>query len=52
VDRRDYNEAIKKYNTDVEIFPKNLAASMFGFHRDDAYFQATAQEKQVPQVKF
>ena len=52
VDRRDYNEAIKKYNTDVEIFPKNLAASIFGFHRDDAYFQATAQEKQVPQVKF
>jgi LemA protein len=52
VDRRDYNEAIKKYNTDVEIFPKNLAASIFGFHRDDAYFQATPQEKQVPQVKF
>lgn len=52
VDRRDYNEAIKKYNTNIEIFPKNIAASMFGFQRDDAYFQASAQEKQVPQVKF
>jgi len=52
VDRRDYNEAIRKFNTDVEIFPKNIAASIFGFHRDDAYFQATPQEKQVPQVKF
>ncbi len=52
VDRRDYNEAIKRYNTDVELFPKNIAASMFGFHRDDAYFQASAEEKKVPQVKF
>jgi len=52
VDRRDYNEAIKKYNTDVELFPKNVAASIFGFQRDDAYFQATEEEKKVPQVKF
>ena len=52
VDRRDYNEAIKRYNTDVELFPKNIAASLFGFKRDDAYFQAAPSEKQVPQVKF
>jgi len=52
VDRRDYNEAIKRYNTDVELFPKNIAASIFGFRRDNAYFQTTAEEKKVPQVKF
>jgi len=52
VDRRDYNEAIKKFNTDVELFPKNVAASLFGFHRDDAYFKTTEEEKKVPQVKF
>src|SRR5437764_10930024 len=52
VDRRDYNEAIKKYNTDVELFPTNIAASIFGFHRDDAYFKTTEEEKKVPQVKF
>ena len=52
VDRRDYNEAIRKYNTDVELFPKNIAASMFGFHRDDAYFKTTEEEKKVPQVRF
>jgi LemA protein len=52
VDRRDYNEAIRRYNTDVELFPRNIAASLFGFHKDDAYFKTTAQEKQVPQVKF
>jgi len=52
VSRRDYNEAVKKFNTDVELFPKNIAASIFGFHRDDAYFKTTEEEKKVPQVKF
>ena len=52
VSRRDYNLAIQKYNTDVELFPKNLAASVFGFRRDDAYFKTTDEEKKVPQVKF
>ncbi len=52
VSRRDYNEAIKKYNTDVDLFPKNIAASLFGFKRDDAYFKTTEEEKKVPSVKF
>ncbi len=52
VSRRDYNEAIKKYNTDVELFPKNIAASIFGFRRDDAYFKTSEEEKKTPQVKF
>jgi LemA protein len=52
VSRRDYNEAIKKYNTDVDLFPKNLAASIFGFKRDDAYFKTSEEDKKVPQVKF
>ncbi len=52
VDRRDYNEAIRRYNTDVELFPRNVAASLFGFKKDDAYFKATEEEKKVPSVKF
>ncbi len=52
ISRRDYNEAITKYNTDISLFPKSIAASMFGFHRNDAYFKTTAEEKKVPQVKF
>jgi LemA protein len=52
VSRRDYNLSIQKYNTDVELFPKNLAATIFGFKRDDAYFKTTDEEKKVPQVKF
>lgn len=50
--RRDYNNAVQKYNTDIAIFPKNIAASMFGFQREDAYFKAEAEAKEVPKVKF
>jgi LemA protein len=52
VDRRDYNLAIQRYNTDIELFPRNIAASIFGYHRDDAYFKTTEEERKVPQVKF
>ena len=52
ISRRDYNEAITKYNTDLEIFPRSFAASLFGFQRNDAYFKATEEEKRVPSVKF
>ena len=52
VDRRDYNEAIQKYNTDIDLFPRNIAAGMFGFHRDDNYFKTTEEDKKVPKVKF
>ena len=52
VERRKYNEIVQQYNTDIEIFPKNIAASMFGFHRNDAYFKAEAAAKEAPKVKF
>ena len=52
VDRRDYNEAIKQYNISVEQFPRNIAASLFGFERDNNYFHTTEEERKVPQVKF
>jgi LemA protein len=52
VESRKYNETVQKYNTDIELFPKNIAASMFGFKREDAYFQADAASKQAPKVKF
>ena len=48
IERRRYNEAVQKYNTDIELFPKNIAASMFGFQRENAYFTADAGAKQAP----
>jgi LemA protein len=50
--RRDYNNAVQKYDTDIALFPKNIAAGMFGFQREDAYFKADADAKEVPKVAF
>lgn len=52
VSRSRYNEAVLKYNTDIEVFPNNIAASVFGFQKNDAYFRADAGARNVPQVKF
>ena len=52
VERRKYNETVQKYNTDIELFPQNIAASMFGFHRNDAYFKAETTSREAPKVKF
>jgi len=52
VERRKYNETVQKYNTDIQVFPTSIAAGMFGFHREDAYFKADAGAKEVPKVKF
>lgn len=52
VERRKYNETLQKYNTERDLFPKNIAASLFGFERNDAYFKAEPGAKEVPKVKF
>jgi LemA protein len=52
IERRKYNEVVQKYNTDIALFPKNIAAGMFGFQREDAYFKADTAAKEAPKVKF
>lgn len=52
IERRKYNEVVQRYNTDIALFPKNIAASMFGFQREDAYFKADTAAKEPPKVKF
>jgi len=52
VERRKYNETVQRYNTDIELFPKNIAASLFSFQRNDAYFKAETAAKEAPKVKF
>ncbi len=52
VERRKYNEVVQRYNTDIALFPKNIAASMFAFQREDAYFKADTAAKEAPKVKF
>ena len=52
VERRKYNETVQKYNTDIELFPNNLAASMFHFQRNDAYFKTAPDARNAPKVAF
>lgn len=47
-----YNESVRGYNTQIQLFPANVVANMFGFAARD-YFQGdTAEERKAPQVKF
>ncbi len=51
VERRKYNEVVQRYNTDLQIFPKNIAAGMFGFQAEP-YFKADESAKTAPKVNF
>lgn len=51
VERRKYNEVVQKYNTDIQLFPKNIVAGMSGFSAEP-YFQADASSRAVPKVQF
>lgn len=51
VARKDYNEAVQKYNTMLKTFPKNILAGMFNFEKAD-FFAATEDSQTVPNVEF
>lgn len=50
--RRAYNKVIETYNNTVQVFPKNIAASLFGFKRNENFFKAEPAAKQAPKVSF
>ncbi|MBI1896219.1 MAG: LemA family protein [Acidobacteria bacterium] len=52
VSRRRYNETVQRYNTTIDLFPNNLAAALFGFQRNDAYFRTDPAARGVPKVQF
>jgi LemA protein len=52
VSRRRYNETVQRYNTNIDLFPNNIAASLFGFQRNDAYFKTDPASRQTPKVAF
>ncbi len=49
--RRFYNGNVRDYNISVKVFPKNIMAQLFNF-KPEVFFEATEEEKEVPQVKF
>lgn len=52
VERRRYNQTLQDYNTFINLFPNNIWASMAGYKRNDAYFQASPAAQQAPKVDF
>lgn len=48
IERRKYNDAVQKYNTSIELFPNNIAASLFGFARDNAYLETKPAKRDAP----
>lgn len=52
VERRKYNETVQSYNTQIQLFPNNIVASLSGFQREDAYFKTEAGARTAPKVAF
>ena len=51
VERRNYNAAVKEYNTNMRKFPKNIIAGIFGFERA-ANWEAQEGAEVAPVVEF
>ncbi len=49
--RQFYNDVVMKYNNKIETIPSNIVASISHFEQA-SFFEATAQEKEVPTVSF
>ena len=51
VERRQFNESARNYNTYIKLFPKNMLANMFGFEKKP-YFEAQEGADEAPKVEF
>jgi len=51
VARKRYNDSVKEYNAAIRRFPGNVIARFFNFE-ERAYFEAPAETKKPPKVKF
>jgi LemA protein len=47
--RKDYNSAVKSYNSSTKKFPGNIVASWFDFEPKE-FFEATAGSEKAPEV--
>ena len=51
VERGNYNQKVKAYNTDLRRFPTNLIAGMTGY-KEAEYFEASQSAQEAPTVDF
>jgi LemA protein len=50
--RQFYNDTAMTYNTQIEVFPTNVIANMFGFGRRDFFEVKAEPEREAPKVQF
>lgn len=50
--RQFYNDIVTKYNTELEIFPTNIVASMFGFKPDELFKVDSDEARKNVKVDF
>ena len=50
--RRDYNEAVRQYNTTIRTFPDTVGAKIFYGAKPKVPFEATAEAQKAPSVTF
>jgi LemA protein len=50
--RRYYNAVVRDFNTQIEVFPSNLIASMFSFKQGEFFQLDTAEERKAVKVSF
>ena len=50
--RQAYNESVRNYNTQREIFPNSILAGMFNFASASLYEIADPGDREVPKVSF
>lgn len=51
VERKNFNDAVKDYNSNIRKFPTNIVANVFGFDKK-AYFESAAGSNVAPKVEF
>lgn len=51
VERKNFNDAVKDFNSSVRRFPTNIIANMFGFEKK-AYFESAEGSEVAPKVEF
>lgn len=51
VERRNFNESVQLFNSQLRRFPTNILAGLFGFSKKP-YFEARAGSENTPKVEF
>lgn len=50
--RKDYNEAVKSYNTKISTIPTSIIANMMGKEKKDFFEVSDSSKMEVPEVNF